>query len=175
MVSYYKAIDVLKTSERTAQRNLQDAQTELRSANRVINDIQAERRNVINAAQPKFRSAKRAQELKVFLKRLALTLPLLLISGWLLMKKRESAYWPLYRGFVLFALFSFFVELVPYLPDYGGYVRYGVGIIMAVIAGHFIIRAMRRYIERKQKPAQAVIARLFSATVLIQIFAFTAV
>ncbi len=150
VIARNRAIENLKQGERTAQRNVQDAQTALRNAERELNDIRSTRSDIIAEARPKFRAAKRAQELRVFLFRLALTLPLLLVAGWLLMRKRKSAYWPLYRGFVLFALFAFFVELVPYLPHYGGYVRYTVGIIMAVIAGHFIIRSMRRYMERKK-------------------------
>lgn len=150
VIARNRNIETLKQRERLAQRNVQEAQTELRTAERGLADIKAQRADIISAARPKYRAEKRAQELRIFLFRLALTLPLLLVAAWLLMQKRESSYWPLYRGFVLFALFAFFVELVPYLPHYGGYVRYSVGIVMAIIAGHFIIRAMRRYMERKQ-------------------------
>ena len=96
----------------------------------------------------------RASELRVFLFRLALTLPLLAVAGWLFAQKRQGTWWPFVWGFIFFALFAFFVELVPYLPDYGGYVRYIVGIVVTVLLGRYAIIALNRYLE-KQKLREA--------------------
>lgn len=145
-----REVEVLKNTERAALSIVSGAQTELREAERAVADARSSRAKVLDEAQPAYRKAKTAQELRVFLFRLAVTLPLLLIAGWMIMRKRSSSYWALYRGFSIFAIFSFFVELVPYLPSYGGYIRYVVGIITVLVSGHFLIRGMRRYLERKQ-------------------------
>lgn len=145
-----REVEALADAERTALRGLEDATAAQTALQRQMSDTRAQRAQLNDSAQPKYRAALRGRELRVFLYRLALTLPLLLLGGYLVAKKRASAYWPLYRGVVIFALFAFFVELVPYLPSYGGYVRFIVGIILVVLAGHFIIRGMRQYMERKQ-------------------------
>ncbi len=145
-----RAVESIKQAERIALQQLEDAQTKATQSRRKLTELENRRASILDEARPKYRKSQRARELRIFLLRLALTLPLLVIGGWLLARKRKSSYWPLYRGFVLFALFAFFVELVPYLPSYGGYVRYVVGIMLVFVAGHFIIKGMRSYLERKQ-------------------------
>ena len=102
------------------------------------------------AAEKRFEHADRIYELKVFGLRLAITLPVLLIAVWIFIRYRKSRYWPFVYGFGLFALTAFFVELVPYLPSFGGYVRVIVGIALTVFAGLYMLRAFQRYVERKR-------------------------
>lgn len=151
VIARVRNVEALKTRQRESLANLQRIQTETRQTNLQLQDANTERARLQNGAQPAFDAARRSQVFKVFLMRLALTLPLLLVAGYFVAKKRKSSYWPLYRGFVLFALFAFFVELVPYLPSYGGYIRFIVGIALVVVVGHYAIRAMGRYMERKKQ------------------------
>lgn len=147
-------LEQLRAIERKAQQQLQDQEQILlntrQQAQRVSNTLGEMERD----ARERLDKAERAQELRVFLYRLAITLPLLALAGWLFVKKRKSTWWPFVWGFIFFALFAFFVELVPYLPSYGGYVRYAVGIVITVLIGRWAIVALQRYLER-QRQAEA--------------------
>jgi hypothetical protein len=149
-----QALDVLREAERkqlsaieALEQKALDANQSVQAANDALQPLQRD-------ADDKLFAASRSQELRVFLYRLALTLPLLAIAGWLFVKKRKGTYWPFVWGFIIFALFAFFVELVPYLPSYGGYVRYIVGIGITILVGRYAILALNRYLE-KQKLAEA--------------------
>ena len=149
-----QAIDDLKLAERDAERDVDALRQNKIDLERSRQTLQSEMRDIEAAAVAPYAKARNAEVLKVFLIRLAVTLPLLLVSAWMIAKKRGSHYWPLYRGFVLFSLFAFFVELVPYMPSYGGYVRTIVGIALTLVAAHFAIKWMKTYVDKKQSEEQ---------------------
>lgn len=154
LIARTRELDTLKAAERTKLAAVQAQQQALLDADQAREHAAAAWRALEEPAQLAAQQAYRQQELRVFLYRLAITLPLLLIAGWLFAKKRHSAYWPFVWGFIFFALFAFFVELVPYLPSYGGYVRYIVGIVLTGVIGRYAIISLQRYLER-QKAAEA--------------------
>ncbi len=154
LISRTKALDALKSHERMVQQQIEKLQQTTLDARQARSKEQSVLDELQSAAQKLLNAELRKQELRVFLYRLMLTLPLLLIAGWLFVKKRKNTYWPFVWGFIFFALFAFFVELVPYLPSYGGYVRYIVGIIVTGLIGNYSIRAFQRYQERQKNAEQ---------------------
>jgi predicted RNA-binding Zn-ribbon protein involved in translation (DUF1610 family) len=92
----------------------------------------------------------RKYDLKIFLIRLLFILPILLLGIFFIIKYRKHKYWPLFLGFVLFSFYAFFFGLVPYLPSYGGYIRYTVGIILSVLFGIYAINKIKKFIEHKK-------------------------
>jgi predicted RNA-binding Zn-ribbon protein involved in translation (DUF1610 family) len=149
-----RQLDGLKASEREAQIALERLEKDLLDTKQTVAAHERTERALVEGAKDAYESAVFRQEFRVFAWRLTLTLPPLLVAWWLVMKKRHSEYWLLMRGFVIFAVFTFFVELVPYLPSYGGYVRYAVGIVMTAVGGHYTIRAMRSYLARRRRVEQ---------------------
>jgi hypothetical protein len=145
-----QAVDDAKAAERQALAAVEKQQQVALDARQAEARAQARLRDLENAAEAAYNHAWRVQELRVFLYRLALTLPLLIVAGWLFVKKRQGTYWPFVWGFIIFAVFTFFVELVPYLPSYGGYVRYTVGIIGTILVGRYAIIALNRYLEKQK-------------------------
>ena len=154
LLSRTRALDALKDRERAAgvaveaqQQAALDARQGAAREHRKLAELE-------EAAQVLLNAEYRRVELRVFLYRLALTLPLLVAAGWLFARKRKTTYWPFVWGFIFFAVFAFFVELVPYLPSYGGYVRYIVGIIVTALVGRQAIISLNRYLEKQRLAEQ---------------------
>ncbi len=143
-------LDKLKAQEQTLQNELSAIEKRQLDRRQAVETIQSQITNMETSAEDGYHKHQRRTELQIFIYRLLITLPLLLLAGYLFKRYRHTNAWPFVWGFVFFALFAFFVELVPYLPDYGGYVRYGVGIIVTIVVGKYAIGAMNAYLERKR-------------------------
>ncbi len=154
VIARTRALEQLKGNERSVQAAIDALDSEAMPLNQRESELNEQQSRLQANAYPAFEKAMFSQEMRIFGLRLLITLPMLLVAGWLVVKKRKSDHWPLMRGFVLAAVFVFFVELVPYLPSYGGYIRYAVGIVLTFVAGHYLIKNMRAYLARRQEVEQ---------------------
>jgi hypothetical protein len=154
LIARTRALDALKAEEDKQQRRVGAQRQATLDAQQADQEAQQQLDALERAANEQLQAEYRRVELRVFGLRLALTLPLLAMAGWLFVKKRKSTYWPFVWGFIYFALFTFFVELVPYLPSYGGYVRYIVGIVVTVLVGRYVIVALNNYLARQKLAEQ---------------------
>ncbi len=150
VLSRTRELDRLKAAEGAADATRDSLTAEADTITSQFQKNQAAITALRVAAWPKFERAKFIEDMKVFGFRLALTLPLLAISAWMLLRRRGGDYWPMMRGFILFSAFAFFVELVPYLPEYGGYVRYAVGVLLTLVLGHYGVKGMRAYLKARE-------------------------
>lgn len=144
-------LDALKQLEHKALKAVEQLKQARLDNRQALSKQQTQLNKLENTAREKLTTARKKQQLRAFLYRLALTLPLLVVSAWLFKKKRKTPYWPFVWGFIFFSAFAFFVELVPYLPSYGGYVRYIVGIVLTFVIGRQAIIALNRYLEKQRQ------------------------
>lgn len=135
----------------------QDWRLQLNALQKEIDATEAKQKNLSKSidkekeqAEKKYNVALKQYDLKVFLIRLLFVAPILALGIFFFVRYRQHKFWPLYFGFTLFAFYAFFFGLVPYLPSYGGYVRYAVGIILSIGLGYYAIKTIRKYIETKQ-------------------------
>jgi len=137
---------------------LDSIEAERRAIEARIKGIRTERTGQDQLARERYRRALDWYELKIFGWRLGLALPVLALGVTVFVRWRHARYAALAWGYILFSVYVFFFGLVPYLPSFGGYLRYGVGALLTTAGGVYAIRGMRAYAERKRLELRASLA-----------------
>ena len=140
---FYKVEQEWRLQQNTLQTRISETEKKKQEFQKSIDKEKAE-------ADAKYEKYLKRYELKVFLIRLIFVAPILVLGIFFFLRYRRHKFWPLYFGFTLFSLYAFFFGLVPYLPSYGGYVRYSVGVILSGGLGYYAIKRIRQFIEQKQ-------------------------
>ncbi len=135
----------------------QEWRTQLNLLQSQIDETQKEKQEIQKSidkergeAYEKYEKALKKYDLKVFLIRLIFVAPILALGIFFFIRYRRHKFYPLFFGFTLFSIYAFFFGLFPYLPSYGGYVRYSVGVLLTVGLGYYAIKSIRQFIEQKQ-------------------------
>lgn len=102
-------------------------------------------------AAERARDENRVRALKAFGIRLAVVLPILLAGIFLFARYRRARYGALVWGFSLFAVYVFFFGLVPYLPSFGGYIRFLGAVALVVAGGVYSVRWFNAYLARRRE------------------------
>ena len=140
---FYKVEQEWRTQLNLLQTQIDETQKKKQEIQKSINKEQDE-------AYEKYEKALKKYDLKVFLIRLIFVAPILALGIFFFIRYRRHKFYPIFFGFTLFSIYAFFFGLVPYLPSYGGYVRYSVGVLLTVGLGYYAIKSIKQFIEQKQ-------------------------
>ena len=121
---------------------------------RTLEDLGERRAKLAASDGERYTSVLRSHEIKQFAIRFGFALPILLLAVFAFVKWRRATYSPLAWGYIWFAVYVFFVGLVPYLPSFGGYFRFAVGAILTAVGGIYAIKQAAAYAARKQAELQ---------------------
>lgn len=150
-------VSQLQTSQEMRRQILSLIEEEAAAASQMRNISQklASTREDLNKINQELGAQRAEQEktrqLRIFILRLAFVLPVLGLGVFLIAKYRNHKNSPLVWGYFWFSLYAFFFGLVPYLPSFGGYVRYGIGVLLVVVGGSKLLRYMERKAEERRQ------------------------
>ena len=140
---YYKVEQEWRSELNILQNQIDEIRKEKQEIQKSINEENS-------TTYEKYREALKWYDLKVFLIRLLFVAPVLALGIFFFIRYRRHKFYPLFFGFTLFSIYAFFFGLVPYLPSYGGYVRYSVGVVLSIGLGYYAIKHIKQFIEQKQ-------------------------
>ncbi|MDR1171751.1 MAG: hypothetical protein LBL24_04780, partial [Bacteroidales bacterium] len=143
-------LDEFYQIEQEWRTQLDTLQTQIEETEKQRQEIQKSISREQSAAYEKYKVAFKKYDLKVFVIRLIFVAPILALGIFFFIRYRRHKFYPLFFGFTLFSMYVFFFGLVPYLPSYGGYVRYSVGVVLTAGLGYYAIKRIRQFIEQKQ-------------------------
>jgi hypothetical protein len=155
VISRARQLDLQLERQRQRSEERQQLQQGLAGVEAAIAPKQRRLDGLRSQAEGRLAGARQRTELRVFAIRLLFVGPLLALALWQFRRFRRGEQWPFVWGFLLFALFAFFVELVPYLPPFGAYIRYGVGALLTVVVGRALIAWLKAYGQRLQREQAA--------------------
>ncbi|MDR2192151.1 MAG: hypothetical protein LBO62_04670 [Endomicrobium sp.] len=145
---FYKIEQQWRGQENSIQEQIDKIKTKRESINQSFESQSSK-------ARQQYNKAVNVYHIKVFLVRLLFVFPILAFGIYFFIKCRGHKFYPLFRGFTLFSVYIFFFGLLPYIPSWGGYVRYSVGVLLTAGLGYYAIKRIRAYIEQKQAELKA--------------------
>ena len=145
-----KKIDEYRTISLDWKIKCDSIYTQMNALESVISKNEKQQSLIHSQAEQQYLQAKKSYDLKVFLIRLLFVAPVLGLGIFFFIRYRNHRFKAIYMGFALFSVYAFFFGLVPYLPDYGGYIRYTVGILLTIGLGFYAIKRLKDYSDRKR-------------------------
>ena len=154
VIARVKKLDDYREIKESWQSKLDTLESSKDLINREREKLSEKRFQINIEDDKKYDLAYKKYSLKVFFLRLIFVAPILAIAIFIFIRFRKSKFWPFVWGYILFSLYAFFVGLIPYWPDFGGYIRYVVGIVLTILLGYYLIKKLTQYIEKKKAELQ---------------------